>query len=375
MILHTQDGGDSWQWQDPGSDNEVFDIFFLNDTLGWAATYRFDTLPYGTELLKTTDGGNNWQQLPAQLDNLFITCIEFKNPELGWMGGRPHILMKTTDGGNTWIQSVVDTSTLAFFPVLNLKFYDTLTGFACGGIIDIAGVIWRTTDGGDHWEAIDPAYAPADEVYGLHIFDPLHVMGAGGDPDFGYGMATLVTEDGGITWSYFEHGITGNAFGLAFRNNNEAWCPMGNQPVLAVSYDAGVSWEPVSTPGNALLVDITFPDSMHGYAVGQSGAFVRYKSIITGNSEEYSHPAGTSVYYLPGSGRIVVDLPADEGELQGKYLEIFSVAGEGKFRKRLENSGRADVIVDLQPGIWLYRLTYRKATGRQALLTGKLLVH
>ena len=71
-------------------------------------------------------------------------------------------------------------------------------------LFDIAGVIWRTWDGGDHWYAIDPLEAPADEVRGLHCFDSLTVMGAGGDPDFGFGVGIITTEDGGLNWDYDE---------------------------------------------------------------------------------------------------------------------------------------------------------------------------
>ena len=66
---------------------------------------------------------------------------------MGWMGGTPHALVKTTDGGINWEKAHIDTITFAFFPVLNIQFYNSQYGYACGGAFDIAGVTWRTTIG------------------------------------------------------------------------------------------------------------------------------------------------------------------------------------------------------------------------------------
>jgi photosystem II stability/assembly factor-like uncharacterized protein len=276
IIIHTQDGGDSWTLQDGGTDNEVYEVFFIDRDHGWAATYSFASLPYGTDLLKTTNGGEDWILYPFGEDNIFITSIFYFDTLTGWMGGRPHALVKTTDGGMTWNHAAVDTSILAFFPVLNITFLNQKIGYASGGIIDIAGVVWQTYNGGENWSAIDPIYAPADEVYGIHIFDSLNVITSGGDPDFGYGVATLRTYDAGQSWTYTEHGVAGNAFDLEFRNETEAWCPLGPQRKFVYSLDAGNTWEPMTTTDSTAIFDIVFPDSLHGFAVGQDGAVLRY---------------------------------------------------------------------------------------------------
>ena len=90
-----------------------------------------------------------------------MTCIFFLDSLVGWMGGIPHALVSTSDGGNLWQQAEVDTSTLAFFPVLDIKFYNEQYGYACGGMFDIAGVTWHTNNGGEKWYAIDASDAPA----------------------------------------------------------------------------------------------------------------------------------------------------------------------------------------------------------------------
>ena len=275
-IMHTVNGGNSWIRQNTQTVNEIPYVFFLDRNLGWASAINYSTTPYGTILLKTTNGGASWQSQPFPIENIFMSCILFTDSLHGWMGAKPNGIFKTTNGGSTWTQAVIDTSTLAFFPVLDIEFYNQKYGYASGGILDVAGVIWRTTNGGANWEAIDPAYAPADEVHKLHIFDSLHVMGSGGDPDFGYGVGMINTSDGGLTWIYNELPIQGNAYDLDFRNSTEVWAPLGTKRKLIYSLDGGVNWTPVATPDSTSIYDVTFPDSLHGYAVGKSGAFIRY---------------------------------------------------------------------------------------------------
>ncbi|MCX6304015.1 MAG: YCF48-related protein [Bacteroidetes bacterium] len=276
VIFHTTDGGFNWVQQDTHATNDVEDIFFLDRNLGWASTYNYTSVPYGTVLLKTTNGGANWASHVYPVENIFITCILFRDTLNGWMGGRPHALVKTTDGGINWIQAAIDTSTLAFFPVLSIQFYNEKYGYASGGMFDIAGVTWHTSNGGEMWYAIDADEAPADEVHGLHMFDSLHVMGSGGDPDFGYGVGMIRTSDGGLNWTYDELDIQGNAYDLDFRNDHEAWAPLGTRRKLIYSMDAGVTWAPVITPDTTAIYDMIFPDTLHGFAVGKEGAVIKY---------------------------------------------------------------------------------------------------
>ena len=276
IILHSTDGGTSWALQNSHTENEIVDIFFLNRNLGWASAFNYANPPYGTILLKTSNGGATWVPQLYPEENIFITCILFRDSLNGWMGGKPHAIVRTSDGGLTWTQATVDTSTLAFFPVLTIQFYNDQYGYASGGMFDIAGVIWRTSDGGETWYAMDPSDAPADEVHAIHMFDSITVMGAGGDPDFGYGVGMTRTVDGGINWEYDELDIQGYATDLDFRNATEAWAPLGPRRKMIFSLDSGTTWTPVIPPDSAAIFDVVFPDSLHGYAVGRDGAFLRY---------------------------------------------------------------------------------------------------
>jgi photosystem II stability/assembly factor-like uncharacterized protein len=279
-ILHTIDEGVTWDIQDSHGYNEISDVFFLNRNLGWASSLNYTTPPFGTVLLKTTNGGVDWVGYPYPTENIFISCILFRDSLNGWMGGSPHALVNTKNGGIDWKQAEIDTSVLAFFPVLTIQFYNEKYGYASGGMFDIAGVIWRTSNGGEKWYAIDPLEAPADEVHGLHLFDSINVMGAGGDPDFGYGVGMTRTSDGGLHWNYEELDIQGTARDIDFRNDTEVWAPLGVRQLFIYSLDAGATWNSIPTPDSAAIFDVVFPDSLHGFAVGREGALLKYKPRI-----------------------------------------------------------------------------------------------
>jgi photosystem II stability/assembly factor-like uncharacterized protein len=289
-IIHTSDGGLSWEVQSSPTTNNIMDVFFLDRQRGWASSWNFSGF-YGTLLLKTDNGGADWISEEFPIGNIFIHCILFLDSLTGWIGASPHALARTTDGGQTWAQAAIDTNALAFFPVLEIQFFDDQYGYASGGMFDIAGVTWRTSNGGDQWYPIKPSDAPADEVHGLHVFDSLRVLGAGGDPDLGYGVGMIRTSDGGVNWDYEELSMPGNAFDIDFRNEYEAWAPLGPRQKLVYSLDTGYTWTAVPTPGGTAIFDMCFPDSMHGFGVGYHGAMIRYIPASVGIAQppDYDH--------------------------------------------------------------------------------------
>ncbi len=376
LILHTENGGKNWEVQQTGTFADVASIFFYNKNLGWAACNNYRNAPYGTILLKTVDSGITWVPSVYPQENIFMSCILFLDSLNGWMGGKPHALLRTHDGGATWAQASIDTSTLAFFPVLNIAFYNENIGFAGGGMFDIAGVVWRTTDGGNHWSAIEPAYAPADEVHALHIFDSLNVLGAGGDPDFGFGVGLIRTADCGVTWSYRELGIQGNAYDIAFRNDREVWAPLGPRRRMIVSLDGSVTWNMVPTPDSTAIYKMKFPDTLHGYAIGLEGAFLRYRASSVGLGQEVASTVGPCLLgqnypnpfreetvvslTLPFTGRN--DQPGNTGEpIKEITIKVFDVWGKEVARQVTRNHDGPEASfrfdgADFLPGVYFYKV-------------------
>lgn len=333
VIMHTSDGGVIWEMQESNIYNDIVNVFFLNSQLGWASAYNYTSAPYGTLLLQTMNGGDDWILSNYSEENIFINSIVFLDSLVGWMGGTPHELVSTIDGGETWQTANIDTSTLAFFPVLNIKFLNSQIGYASGGIFDIAGVIWRTSNGGENWVAIVTDDAPADEVHGIYIFDSVNVIGSGGDPDFGYGVGMMHTSNGGNSWNYDEIGVQGIAYDVDFVNDKEGWSPLGPQRKFIYSLDMGATWVEISTPESTSIFDIMFPDSLHGYAVGDDGTFLRFTPSTQVNIEEleniesgiilsqnYPNPFSTST-------TIEIEIPVTQNLTTEALIVIYDIIG------------------------------------------------
>jgi photosystem II stability/assembly factor-like uncharacterized protein len=279
-IFYTSDGGSNWIQQQTNTNSKIMRLFSLDDNRAWALAWvdasEKNNLFFGTEILTTTDGGENWSVEQFREENVFLRGIYFLDTLRGFAGGEPSKFIQTTDGGLNWEPANIDTGTFAFFPVIDFKFYSDLYGYACGGRFDIAGVIWRTTNGGLNWKSIDSASAPADQVYDIHFFDSVHVMGIGGDPDL-FGVGILHSTNAGNSWSYFEIGVFGQAHAMSFRTEYEGWAVVPTSENFVATYDYGQTWTRYTTTDSTRLYDIVFTDSLTGYAVGEEGVILKYK--------------------------------------------------------------------------------------------------
>jgi len=268
-IIHTSDGGDNWIVQNSTVPSFIVDVFFINENLGWALAFR-NVFPFGTIILKTTNGGNTWIAEDYPDDNAFMNTIFFFDSLNGWVGGT--YIAGTTNGGVTWVEADVDSSMISGLPVFNFNFYNRQFGYACGGYLDLAGVIWRTTNYGESWSATGVS---PDQIFDLYIIDSLNAIALSGDPEGFFGTGNINTTDAGTSWTYEEMSLSGLSFAIDFRTESEAWSASGYK--FLITSDSGVTWENKETPDSAIIFDLVFTDSLTGYAVGEMGAILKYK--------------------------------------------------------------------------------------------------
>lgn len=134
-ILHTDNGGRSWQQQTAPVVAGLKDVFFVDTLRGWA-------VGGSSAILATTDGGNNWvlqsnTGLPA-LPALY--SVVFVDSQTGWTAGDHGFVLHTTDGGQSWVEQSTPTSSLLF----GLWAVDSLNVWAGGW----GGTIIHTSSGG-----------------------------------------------------------------------------------------------------------------------------------------------------------------------------------------------------------------------------------
>ncbi len=68
----------TWQKQTSPIKDGLHNIYFLNDSLGWAITYGKGIL------IHTTDAGMNWN-VQYQFDSLYFEQIQFVDKNNGWI--------------------------------------------------------------------------------------------------------------------------------------------------------------------------------------------------------------------------------------------------------------------------------------------------
>ena len=277
----------------------------------------------------------------------------------------------------------------ANLPVYDIQFYNSKYGYASGGTIDCCGITWWTNNGGDYWQVIDTPYVAVEPIYQVYLYDSLNVLGVGGDFEpLGFGVGMIQTTDGGGSW-YFDYiGISGVAWDIDFRNDYEAWAPLGGEQKLIYSLDSGLTWTSISTPDSAVIFKIIFPDSLHGFGVGLDGAIIKYRPTLSSVENENSFLAdGFSLqqnYPNPfnPSTKIKFTIPTSpypspyqgEGTRERSLvtLKVYDILGNevAALVNEVLSSGNYEIIFsanggsasggdayDLSSGIYLYKLT------------------
>lgn len=148
LLILTQEvktDGDRIKWvqQSVDTEEDVFSLSFIDASNGWAV---------GTKglILKTSNGGNDWQPLEEDLTQVPLFYVYFKNANLGWIAGFG-VVLHTQDGGKNWISQESNTDMI----IRNGYFINDSTGWLVGGLGGIFGegsVILHTKDAGNHWK-------------------------------------------------------------------------------------------------------------------------------------------------------------------------------------------------------------------------------
>jgi photosystem II stability/assembly factor-like uncharacterized protein len=130
LLGRTYDGGLTWDTVNTGSSSYLLDMFFPTSQTGYMMT--------GNWLIKTTDGGNTWFQLPIVASGSFPMYFVSAGTGYVVMGNE---IRKTTDGGFTWSIQMSGTSV----NLNDIYFVNDNVGYAVGD----SGTIYRTTNGGE----------------------------------------------------------------------------------------------------------------------------------------------------------------------------------------------------------------------------------
>ncbi len=142
-LLKTTDSGKTWQRYSIKDYQYPLRGYFINSEIGWF------TAGSGTDIMKTTNGGLNWVELPNVPSFSNLNAVFFINENVGWAVGNRGIILKTKDGGEHWILQTYSEEPDK--ELTNLFFINEKTGWAIGE----KGLIKITRNGGNNWFEIE----------------------------------------------------------------------------------------------------------------------------------------------------------------------------------------------------------------------------
>ena len=149
-IYKTINGGFTWDRIEPDIGNTIYQsILFIDENIGWASGYGIPSSGmFNSRIIHTSDGGNSWELQYDQQEG-GRTWLHFQDELNGWavtnsiVGENDGLILQTSDGGETWMpqNSGVTKSLFRIF------FTDKSNGWVVGE----DGVVLKTIDGGEQW--------------------------------------------------------------------------------------------------------------------------------------------------------------------------------------------------------------------------------
>ncbi|HZP42182.1 MAG TPA: YCF48-related protein [Candidatus Binatia bacterium] len=199
--------------------DNLYGVKALGDTEAWAVGN------FGT-IVHTTDGGRTWQLRESGTTNPLFS-VDFADAAHGWVVGTEAVIFHTADAGRTWIRQRTPIGREK--PLFKVAALDPATAWVVGDW----GAIAVTHDGGATWE--DRSLPDDVVLYDVTFPDRRHGFIAG---EFG---TLLATADGGVTWEKRNVGLEKTLFGIGFADAERGWA-VGIDGLIVRTVDGGRTW-------------------------------------------------------------------------------------------------------------------------------------
>jgi photosystem II stability/assembly factor-like uncharacterized protein len=241
-ILHTTDGGITWEKQTrPGAEN-LYAIDFFDNQHGIAV---------GNTTLFTSNGGATWTQ-----SNVFGERVEMADANLAFITDHNTAgYQRSTNGGATWTFHTMPSN------ITSIQCFDSLNCVAAS-----PNGVYHSYDAGLNWDFV----AGQGETFASTWFIN-HNQGW-----IVLGNSARRTTDGGITWQGQSLPAGTWIYDVMFIDQNYGWAVGEN---MIRTTDGGTTWQEVPLPPESLpLWDVDFVTSQNGIAGGDS--FLNTEGVV-----------------------------------------------------------------------------------------------
>ncbi|GAB4332954.1 MAG: hypothetical protein OHK0038_08900 [Flammeovirgaceae bacterium] len=285
-IIHTTDGGNTWNIQTSGTTNRLNSLAVISSTeaiaignngtilrttdgINWSSIslgattnlqdiYAFSSSAWiivgdGGKIYKTTNTGTSFNTITSPTSS-HLLGIHFPDATNGYIVGVSGVALKSTNAGDNW----VSLTTSQTYNLNDVFFTDANTGFAVGGSSN--NRVLKTTDGGNIWSETILPYS-SDAAYDVFFENANNGYVVGGLDRF------YRTTDAGTTWTFGCCSAYPSAnYGVHFIGTTGFIVGEGG---IQKSTNSGVSYTPFdATTTNRRISKMQFVDVNTAYATG-----------------------------------------------------------------------------------------------------------
>ena len=208
-------------------------------------------------LYKTSDGGNNWQQVlfqndstgaidvvihPLHPDTVFACqWTRVRRPDRRHYGGPASGIYRSFDGGNTWSNLTGALNLPGNAGRIGIDISQTNPDILFATVTDEEGInvgIYKSIDLGTHWAPLlSPSAGAYSYWYGRIKIDPTN-------PDIVYfiDFDLYKTIDGGLSWNRISNNVHVDQHEVYIHPQDNSMVLLGNDGGFFLSNDGGNSW-------------------------------------------------------------------------------------------------------------------------------------
>jgi hypothetical protein len=139
---------------------EAIGLWHFNQLAGYLSAGGSDQGPFTSSIVKTTDGGNTWNDISISPNFYPYSCFFFDSLT-GIAVGRAGKISNTNDGGISW----TNPYSIGAYSLYDIWFITDSIGYIVGGSntydnlpVPYKGFIYRTTNRGNTWQIMDSTY-------------------------------------------------------------------------------------------------------------------------------------------------------------------------------------------------------------------------
>ena len=318
----------TWTTQQSKVSARLRGVSAVNERIAWASGSS------GT-VLKTTDGGDNWQKVTVTSDNLDFRDIDAVSDQVVYVlsvgNGPASRIYKTVNAGKSWTLQFTTDDTKAFLDAMS--FWDAKHGIVFGDSVDGQLYVMTTEDGGQHWTRVDnKLLPPALENEGAFAASGTNIAVVGSTHAWigtgaGSKARVLRTADRGRTWQVADTpllaGKSAGIFSVAFRDLKHGVIVGGDYAKeseavdnVAITDDGGATWQLVRGLRGFRSVVAYVPSAQAPtlIALGPSGGDIStddghtWKGLECPGVDTFSFARGRNVGWGSGAKGIIAKL-------------------------------------------------------------------